>query len=175
MGRLAWKWSYCLLPNSFFFSARKERCQWSRLLCWSHQPCHNLESSDYTHVCRQTVGRLLDHGGWYLFRASAVARSQPQVSDRRQIDDMGATSAQSNTATAAAAAPSQKPTAPVVPDELGPLPTGWEKSKNEHGRFFFIDHINKRTTWVGKKASHRIKWHSLLLPQDRSTNGKAEP
>lgn len=35
-----------------------------------------------------------------------------------------------------------------VPDELGPLPPGWQQSRTENDRLFFIDHINKKTTWV---------------------------
>jgi len=36
-------------------------------------------------------------------------------------------------------------------DELGPLPPGWQMSRTENDRLFFIDHISKRTTWVRKK------------------------
>lgn len=80
-----------------------------------------------------------------------MARSQPQVSDRRQIDDMGAANAQSNTATATAATARRESAINVPADNLGPLPPGWEMSKNETGRIFFIDHAHKRTSWVRNK------------------------
>ena len=29
-----------------------------------------------------------------------------------------------------------------------PLPDGWEKAVDFDGKSFFIDHINRRTTWI---------------------------
>lgn len=29
-----------------------------------------------------------------------------------------------------------------------PLPDGWEKSVDSAGRTYFIDHVNKKTTWI---------------------------
>ena len=53
------------------------------------------------------------------------------------------------TAAAAAAAGSTRSLAATGSiDNLGPLPPGWQQSRNENERVFFIDHINKRTTWV---------------------------
>lgn len=34
-----------------------------------------------------------------------------------------------------------------------PLPLGWEKKTDAKGRVFFIDHINRRTTWVDPRES----------------------
>jgi hypothetical protein len=28
-----------------------------------------------------------------------------------------------------------------------PLPCGWEQGVDEHGRKYFINHVNKKTTW----------------------------
>lgn len=41
-------------------------------------------------------------------------------------------------------------------DSLGPLPPGWQMSKSDNERTFFIDHINKRTTWVKKMENSRF-------------------
>lgn len=30
------------------------------------------------------------------------------------------------------------------PEELGPLPEGWERRRHSDGRYFFIDHVNMR-------------------------------
>jgi hypothetical protein len=32
-------------------------------------------------------------------------------------------------------------------EDLGPLPSGWEKAKDAKGRTYFIDHNTQRTTW----------------------------
>lgn len=29
-----------------------------------------------------------------------------------------------------------------------PLPDGWEKGVDSAGRTYFIDHVNKNTTWI---------------------------
>jgi E3 ubiquitin-protein ligase NEDD4 len=68
---------------------------------------------------------------------------------------MDANSARSNT-TASSMTPARGATASnSVTDEFGPLPPGWQMSKNDNGRSFFIDHMNKRTTWV-RKINKRI-------------------
>jgi hypothetical protein len=81
------------------------------------------------------------------FSAATPQRPQPQVGDRHQIDDMDANNARSNTTTSPVTV-SRSTTAGVTSDELGPLPPGWQMSRTENDRLFFIDHINKRTTWV---------------------------
>jgi len=77
----------------------------------------------------------------------SAATAQPQVGGRRQIDDMDANNARPH-ATASPVTVSHGATAKNTTDELGPLPPGWQMSKTEAGRPFFIDHINKRTSWV---------------------------
>ncbi|CAF3633948.1 unnamed protein product [Adineta steineri] len=78
-------------------------------------------------------------------------RPQAPVVDRRQIDDMEANNAQPQTTTSpVAAARGSTPT--TVTDGLGPLPPGWQMSRNDNERTFFIDHINKRTTWVDPRT-----------------------
>ncbi|XP_066558870.1 itchy E3 ubiquitin protein ligase a [Amia ocellicauda] len=40
------------------------------------------------------------------------------------------------------------PAAPLVnPVGTGPLPPGWEQRVDQNGRVYFVDHIEKRTTW----------------------------
>jgi hypothetical protein len=82
--------------------------------------------------------------------ASASQRAQAQVADRHQIDDMEANNAPTNAKSSPATIARTSVTANAS-DELGPLPPGWQMSKTENERMFFIDHINKRTTWVTQK------------------------
>ncbi|CAF4376426.1 unnamed protein product, partial [Adineta steineri] len=37
-------------------------------------------------------------------------------------------------------------------DDLGPMPAGWQLSKTDNERMFFIDHVNKRTTWIDPRT-----------------------
>jgi len=63
---------------------------------------------------------------------------------------MDANNARSNATTSSMTA-SRGATAAGSTDNLGPLPPGWQMSKTDNDRAFFIDHINKRTTWVKKE------------------------
>ena len=83
----------------------------------------------------------------FFVSAASTQRNQTQVGDRHQIDDMQTNNARTNAA-ASPVAPSRASIPTNTSDELGPLPPGWQMSKNDNERAFFIDHINKRTTWV---------------------------
>ncbi|CAF1348466.1 unnamed protein product [Rotaria sordida] len=77
-------------------------------------------------------------------------RPPPQVGDRHQVDNIDSNNSQAGTPTNIRAA-----AATIVvssSDELGPLPSGWQMSKTEHGRIFFIDHAHKRTTWIDPRT-----------------------
>ena len=72
------------------------------------------------------------------------------MGDRRQVDDDDSSNSKRASVTPSsrgAAAIAAAATASTS-DDLGPLPPGWQMSKTENERMFFIDHINKRTTWV---------------------------
>lgn len=36
---------------------------------------------------------------------------------------------------------------PLNPVPQAPLPPGWEQRVDQHGRVYYVDHIEKRTTW----------------------------
>merc|ERR1712013_547747 len=55
-------------------------------------------------------------------------------------------------ASAEATAPAQDPR--QVNEGLGPLPEGWVEKSLPNGRIFFVDHINKRTTWEDPRFSN---------------------
>jgi E3 ubiquitin-protein ligase NEDD4 len=62
----------------------------------------------------------------------------PQVEDRHQLYDM------------------------KMNDELGPLPHGWQMTRNDNGRVYFIDHDNKKTTWVSSIDNYSFEYYSDL-------------
>ena len=86
----------------------------------------------------------------FIFSSSSQ-RPQAQIGDRRQVDDIDRHQTQPSTPTSASASGSPLVSTTSSTDELGPLPSGWQMSKNDVGRIFFIDHLNKRTTWVKTK------------------------
>lgn len=118
--------------------------------------------------------------------AAASSRPQPQVSDRHQIGDADAGGALTNTASISSgrgttggpsmAPPATPSTAPgtSATDDLGPLPPGWQLSKTENDRLFFIDHINKRTTWVCDRGVRRERRLSSVHVY-RSIHARANP
>lgn len=107
--------------------------------------------------------------------SAAAQRPQAQVSDRHQVDDMDSSTphATSKTDSRAAAAIAAAATT-STPDELGPLPPGWQLSKTDNERDFFIDHINKRTTWVRQKQSRSEEFLRFSHQIDPRT-GKPSP
>jgi len=104
---------------------------------------------------------------WFLFflRTNA-ARPQPETSTgRRQVDDEDTHQSLSNTSNASrSAATAVSNSTANVTDDLGPLPPGWQMSKTENERMFFIDHINKRTTWVKTSFSEaNFRWKHQIF------------
>jgi hypothetical protein len=60
-------------------------------------------------------------------------------------------------------------------DDLGPLPPGWQMSKADNERPFFIDHINKRTTWVKKRNKIIKDFICFCLIKIDPRTGKPSP
>lgn len=59
-----------------------------------------------------------------------------------------ATSSSSETASVPKQGASASATIPrVAPINSGPLPPGWEQRVDQNGRVYYVDHIEKRTTW----------------------------
>ncbi|XP_003456161.2 itchy E3 ubiquitin protein ligase a [Oreochromis niloticus] len=59
-----------------------------------------------------------------------------------------ATSSSSETASVPKQGASASATIPrVAPINNGPLPPGWEQRVDQNGRVYYVDHIEKRTTW----------------------------
>ena len=67
---------------------------------------------------------------------------------------------------------------------LGPLPEGWEEKTLKNGKLFFVDHINKRTTWedprfddssiAGKKVEYSRDYkykYEMLMREMRQFSG----
>ena len=54
------------------------------------------------------------------------------------------------------------------------LPDGWEARITKEGLTYYIDHINKRSTWVHPKLGVDIQPASELLPEAEDVN-ETEP
>ncbi|KAK3589293.1 hypothetical protein CHS0354_026945 [Potamilus streckersoni] len=61
----------------------------------------------------------------------------------------GATDSGSETPSTASSPPQQmpQPNLPNVPPNAEPLPAGWEARKDAQGRYYYVDHNTKTTTW----------------------------
>jgi len=71
--------------------------------------------------------------------------------------------AMSNAAASAAAANN---------NNLGPLPEGWEQKTTPEGEVYFIDHIERKTTWIDPRDPHVLQHASL---QGASGQNAARP
>ncbi|XP_070824389.1 itchy E3 ubiquitin protein ligase b [Chaetodon trifascialis] len=65
--------------------------------------------------------------------------------------DRNSTSTGSSSGAAATRQPTSSVTPAVTPRvpavNAGPLPPGWEQRVDQNGRLYFVDHVEKRTTW----------------------------
>ncbi|CAF0866510.1 unnamed protein product [Didymodactylos carnosus] len=94
---------------------------------------------------------------------------RPDIGFRRQIDDIDTNRAN---APQPSATPDASPmtTRGAAVDDLGPMPPGWQISKSGTDRVFFIDHINKCTTWIDPrtgKPSPVKNWEMRTMPDGR--------
>uniref|UniRef100_A0A3Q4GXG9 E3 ubiquitin-protein ligase n=1 Tax=Neolamprologus brichardi TaxID=32507 RepID=A0A3Q4GXG9_NEOBR len=77
-------------------------------------------------------------------QASASGCSDQQ----NESNARAATSSSSQTASVPKQGASASATIPrVAPINNGPLPPGWEQRVDQNGRVYYVDHIEKRTTW----------------------------
>ncbi|CAF2136027.1 unnamed protein product [Rotaria magnacalcarata] len=85
-------------------------------------------------------------------------RSQPQVGDRHQIDDVDSNNTETTIITSRDADVAATTTGTAVTtdvsivDELGRLAPNWQMFTADNGRVFYIDHVNKRTTWIDPRT-----------------------
>ncbi len=92
---------------------------------------------------------------YLLFDTASSPRPQLEVGDRRQIDDMEVDDVRSKRTTNWTTVSSDA-NAGVATDELGPLSPGWQMLRTDNDCVFFIDHINKRTTWIKEEKIIQI-------------------
>lgn len=54
-------------------------------------------------------------------------------------------------------------------EEDEPLPEGWEERQDANGRFFYVDHINRRTQWFRptRSASAEAAQRRAQMEADR--------
>ncbi|KAL6120053.1 itch [Pungitius sinensis] len=85
-------------------------------------------------------------------RALAAPESSPSSGpdriSRPPSGDSSAPAAAPAPAPAATAAPAGAAVPPMAPAvNAGPLPHGWEQRVDPNGRLYFVDHVEKRTSW----------------------------
>ncbi|KAK7508593.1 hypothetical protein BaRGS_00000159 [Batillaria attramentaria] len=91
---------------------------------------------------------------------SSVASSGHGRDDGTPVTSRQTSSSGRNTGDAALPrVPARRPKYHRVEGADDPLPTGWEARVDSHGRVFYIDHVNRTTTWqrplLGTQTVHR--------------------
>ncbi|CAH2050531.1 unnamed protein product, partial [Iphiclides podalirius] len=62
-----------------------------------------------------------------------------------------------------------------IPDDLGPLPSGWEQARTPEGQIYYLNHITKTTTWedprktLAAQSAETILTQAAAPPQNIST------
>ncbi|XP_068626687.1 WW domain-containing transcription regulator protein 1 isoform X3 [Battus philenor] len=53
-----------------------------------------------------------------------------------------------------------------IPDDLGPLPSGWEQARTPEGQIYYLNHITKTTTWEDPRKTLAAQSAETLLTQN---------
>nr|XP_032814209.1 transcriptional coactivator YAP1-like [Petromyzon marinus] len=85
-------------------------------------------------------------------------------------DPRGVLAAESGAANPGASLVAANRTSAQGPQQLGPLPDGWEQAVTPDGEVYFIDHKNKTTSWLDPRLEPAYK-----SPQQRLTPTPAFP
>ena len=51
----------------------------------------------------------------------------------------------------------------VLNGDLGPLPEGWEQALTETGEVYFINHIDRTTSWNDPRIRKHIFFHNQMI------------
>uniref|UniRef100_A0AAQ5Z4M1 E3 ubiquitin-protein ligase n=1 Tax=Amphiprion ocellaris TaxID=80972 RepID=A0AAQ5Z4M1_AMPOC len=104
-------------------------------------------------------------------RPPRPSRPPPPMPRKPTASPRAATASSSQTASgpkpAASASTAPAATTPrITPVNNGPLPPGWEQRVDQNGRVYYVDHIEKRTTW-DRPESLPTGWERRVDPMGR--------
>ena len=54
----------------------------------------------------------------------------------------------------------------IIEEDVNEFPIGWEQRETPDGRVYFVDHINRSTTYVDPRIEHREERKKLALQHD---------
>uniref|UniRef100_A0A8C5N8R5 E3 ubiquitin-protein ligase n=1 Tax=Gouania willdenowi TaxID=441366 RepID=A0A8C5N8R5_GOUWI len=76
---------------------------------------------------------------------SSIPNSSPSAAAERSQPSASGSGATATRPPTSSATPTLPPRVPAV--HTGPLPPGWEQRMDPNGRLYFVDHVEKRTSW----------------------------
>uniref|UniRef100_A0A8C2UEP3 HECT-type E3 ubiquitin transferase n=1 Tax=Coturnix japonica TaxID=93934 RepID=A0A8C2UEP3_COTJA len=82
-----------------------------------------------------------------LAGATANTSSEPSPEGATAATTAPATAALTTPPVSRQVQPVNPPTQALTTVSQGPLPPGWEQRVDQHGRVYYVDHVEKRTTW----------------------------
>lgn len=95
-----------------------------------------------------------------------------QWEDPRKQQPLNASLPQINTTSSELQPPTTSPPSPSRSDseDLGPLPEGWEQGKTDSGEVYYINHVEKKTTWFDPRQQQpqQPQQQQLSRPMDAS-------
>ncbi|GJN88818.1 hypothetical protein Rhopal_001789-T1 [Rhodotorula paludigena] len=109
----------------------------------SRAPTSRLSSAP---AFQPTVSAAASSASSSIHRRMTLAEHRRGAATVVSIDDLLDASPSSIAADPVPPVPSV-PATSTVPDELGPLPDGWEARVSPGGRTYFVDHARRETTW----------------------------
>uniref|UniRef100_A0A4W4F096 E3 ubiquitin-protein ligase n=1 Tax=Electrophorus electricus TaxID=8005 RepID=A0A4W4F096_ELEEL len=93
--------------------------------------------------------------------------TSPHMSVNREPVNQGSSSTSGSTSGSGQALGVSPSLHRVSPINTGPLPPGWEQRVDQNGRIYFVDHIEKRTTWERPEPLPPGYWERRVDPMGR--------
>jgi E3 ubiquitin-protein ligase NEDD4 len=105
---------------------------------------------------------------------SAVSTMAPPNPVQQQQVQQNPTSATTNQVVSSI--PGQGPTVGMSThsDEYGPLPPGWERRQDHLGRNYYVDHINRTTTWHRPSYNQNVNNSEQVTEQNMARDRHAQ-
>lgn len=94
-----------------------------------------------------------------IYYLNHITKTTQWEDPRTQLAQQQAAIAQHQTIQQSATTPTKETT---VTDPLGPLPEGWEQAVTSSGETYFINHINRTTSWFDPRISDYLQRASSL-------------
>ncbi|BGP22577.1 hypothetical protein JCM10295v2_001462 [Rhodotorula toruloides] len=156
LGPLPEGWEARTAPNgkTYFVDHRERKTTWHDPRKAAHRARARAEREARRQAAMAAVAAAAGEEAVISGSGEVSTVATPSLAASYQSAAPSAAAEAASTASSAAATTAESPTSPadtaaleVSEDQLGPIPSGWERRTTPSGRAYFVDHNTKTTTW----------------------------